>query len=90
VNIEVKVIAGAKRREIRLEGSLLKVKVVAKPIHGQANDELINYLAAILELKRRDVRIVAGERGTRKIVSVPVDEKRVREAIDRGEIEAPF
>ncbi len=81
MNIEVKVIAGAKRREIRLEGSRLKVKLIAKPIQGKANDELVDFLADTFGVKRRDVRIIAGERDTRKVISVPVDEERIREVI---------
>ena len=84
MNIEVKVIAGAKRREIRLEGSRLKVKLIARPLQGKANDELVDFLADTLGVKRRDVRIIAGERDTRKVISVPVDEERIRELFGVG------
>ncbi len=90
MNIEVKVIAGARRREIRFEGSRLKVKLLAKPIHGKANDELVELLAAMLGVKRRDIRILAGERDARKVVFVPVDEERIREAVCRAEDCSPI
>ena len=74
MNIEVKVIAGAKKREIRLEGSRLKVKVAARPVNGKANEELIAYIAETFGLKKGQVRIVAGEKETRKVLSIPLEE----------------
>jgi uncharacterized protein (TIGR00251 family) len=75
VNIEVKVIAGARKRAIMLEGSLLKVKILSKPLKGKANEELIEYISDTLGIKRKDVAIVAGQRDTRKVISIPVDEE---------------
>jgi uncharacterized protein (TIGR00251 family) len=74
VNLEVKVITGAKKREMRLEGSRLKVRLVARPVKGKANEELIAYIAEIFGVKRREVSIVAGEKETRKVLSVPLKE----------------
>jgi uncharacterized protein YggU (UPF0235/DUF167 family) len=85
VNIPVKVIAGAKRRELRLDGAGLKAKLLAKPIQGRANEELIELIADAFGLKRREVEIVAGERDTRKIVSVPIDEDRLRGIMKKRE-----
>ena len=74
MNIAVKVIAGAKKREMKLEGSRLKVKVAARPVNGKANEELIAYIAEVFGLKRGQVRIVAGEKETRKVLSIPLEE----------------
>ena len=74
MNLEVKVITGAKKREMRLEGSRLKVRLVARPVKGKANEELIAYIAEIFGVKRREVSIVAGEKETRKVLSVPLKE----------------
>ena len=82
MNIEVKVIAGARKRGMSLEGSLLKVKLLSKPLKGKANEELIEYIADTFHLKRRDVTIVAGERDTRKIVSLPLDGEDVRRILE--------
>jgi uncharacterized protein (TIGR00251 family) len=73
VNIDVKVIAGARKRMISLEGSLLKVKLLSKPQKGKANEELVGYIADTFDLKRRDVSIIAGERDTGKVGSLPLD-----------------
>jgi len=82
VNIEIKVIAGAKRREIRLEGPRLKVKLISKPIHGKANEELADLIAETFGVRRREVRIIAGEKDTRKVVSIPIAEDEFRKIMD--------
>ncbi len=81
MNIEVKVIAGARKRAITLEGSRLKVKILSKPLKGKANEELIEYISDTLGIKKKDVAIVAGERDTRKVVSIPVDEETLRRVL---------
>ena len=81
MNIEVKVIAGARKRAIMLEGSLLKVKILSKPLKGKANEELIEYISDTLGIKRKDVAIVAGQRDTRKVISIPVDEETLRRVL---------
>jgi uncharacterized protein len=85
VNIEVKVIAGARKRELRLEGSRLKAKLMAKPIQGKANEELIELIADTFGVKKREVQIVAGEKDTRKVLSIPVNEDRFRQIMNRDE-----
>jgi hypothetical protein len=81
VNIEVKVIAGARKRAIMLEGSLLKVKILSKPLKGKANEELIEYISDTFGIRRKDVAIVAGQRDTRKVISIPVDEETLRRVL---------
>ncbi len=74
MNIEVKVITGAGKRGMRLEGSRLKVRLVARPVKGKANEELIAYIAETFGVKRYEVSIVAGEKETRKVLSIPLEE----------------
>ena len=81
MNIEVKVIAGARKRAIMLEGSLLKVKILSKPLKGKANEELIEYISDTFGIRRKDVAIVAGQRDTRKVISIPVDEQTLRRVL---------
>ncbi len=83
MNIEVKVIAGARKRAIMLEGSLLKVKILSKPLKGKANEELIEYISDTFGIRRKDVAIVAGQRDTRKVISIPVDEETLRRVLAR-------
>jgi uncharacterized protein (TIGR00251 family) len=86
VNIEVKVIAGARKREIRLEGARLKVKLISKPVQGRANEELLDLLADAFGVKRRDLRIIAGEKDTRKVVSIPISEEGFTQVMESGVI----
>jgi uncharacterized protein len=50
-------------------GALL-VRLSAPPVEGAANDALVAFLADRLDVARRDVRIVSGERGRQKRVSI--------------------
>jgi uncharacterized protein len=85
VNIQVKVIAGAKRRELRLEGSGLKAKLIAKPIQGRANEELIDLIADTFGVKRREIQIITGERDTRKVISLPIDQDQFAQTMRQNE-----
>ena len=79
MNVEVKVITGARRQGISVEGSRLKVRLLAKPVKGKANEELIALVAETFKVRRQEVRIVAGERDRRKVLSIPLEE----DAFDR-------
>jgi hypothetical protein len=54
----------------RLEDGSWKVKLAAAPERGQANDELIRFLAAELQVERAKVEITAGATHSRKQVRV--------------------
>ena len=84
MKVAVKVIAGAKKRELRLDGSGLRAKLIAKPVHGRANEELIDLIAERFGLKRREIEIIAGEKDTRKSISIPIDEDRVKEIMEQN------
>ena len=81
MNLEVKVITGAKKREMRLEGSRLKVRLAARPVKGKANEELIAYIAEIFRVKRYEVSIIAGEKETRKVLSIPLKEDELAQIL---------
>jgi uncharacterized protein (TIGR00251 family) len=51
-------------------GDALLVRLVAPPVEGAANAELVEVLANALEVPRRAIRILAGERSRRKRVEV--------------------
>jgi uncharacterized protein (TIGR00251 family) len=74
MNIEIKVIPNAKKREISREGSAFKVKLKSVPRDGKANEELIEFLSDTFKIKRSEIKILRGEKDRRKVVSLPVDE----------------
>lgn len=51
-------------------GDALKIRLAAPPVDGAANDALVNFLADLFAVARRDVRILAGESARSKIVEV--------------------
>ena len=77
-------IPGARKQEIRREGSLLKVRLLSRPIEGRANEELIALLAKRLGLKKREIAIMMGERDRRKVVSLPLTDEQVRALLEGG------
>lgn len=87
VLLAVRVIPRARRTETAgtrpdENGVALLVRLAAPPVEGAANDALVEFLAARLQVPRRAVRIVSGERGRRKRVMVEgVTADRVRAAL---------
>ncbi len=55
--------------EIRSDGTV-RIRLMAPPIEGRANDALVTFLADILDVSRSKIEIVAGETGRDKLVSV--------------------
>lgn len=63
---------GAKKSEVvGLLGDALKIKIAAKPIEGEANKELIRFLAHSMGLSKQDVIFESGETSRHKRVSLP-------------------
>lgn len=81
--IEVHVIPNAKKREIRLERQCLKVKIVTVPQDGKANAELVDFLADLFRVRRSEVRIVKGVRERKKLVSIPLKEEELIQALNK-------
>lgn len=53
-----------------LHDSALRVRLVAPPVEGQANDALVHWLADGLRLPKRAVRVVRGATARRKVVEI--------------------
>jgi uncharacterized protein (TIGR00251 family) len=82
IELAVKVVPGASRaRVVGALGPALKVAVTSPPKGGQANDALVELLAAALRVKRQCVTILAGHTQPRKRIAVrglSVEEARQR------------
>lgn len=72
IYFNVKVIPGAPKTEIRDEmaDGTIKIALAAKPDKGEANRELINYLAEVLEVRKYQVKIVSGLTEKHKLIKV--------------------
>jgi uncharacterized protein (TIGR00251 family) len=69
--IRVRLTPRAGRDEIAgWQGELLRVRVAAPPVEGEANAALERLLARALRLPRGAVRVVAGVRGREKTVAL--------------------
>jgi uncharacterized protein len=53
-----------------LHGNRIKLKVAAPPVDGAANDEIIDFVASELGVRKSDVEFVSGQTGKRKTLHV--------------------
>jgi uncharacterized protein (TIGR00251 family) len=53
-----------------MHGEALKIRLKAPPVDGAANDELIRFLAARLDVARHDIEITGGAAARTKRVRI--------------------
>ncbi len=70
MNIEVRVIPSAKKREIKFEENFLKIKLSSKPQDGKANRELVEILSEKLGIPKSKIKIVRGEKQRKKLLKI--------------------
>ena len=70
MDIEIKVIAGAKKRLVKQEGTSLKVYLTAPAVEGQANKQLIEVLAQYFNVRSRQIVITKGLKSPNKTISI--------------------
>jgi uncharacterized protein (TIGR00251 family) len=54
----------------------LRIKIAAAAREGEANEELVRFLAEKLSVPRKSIRILSGERSSVKTVLVPLTAER--------------
>ncbi len=55
--------------EVLADGTI-KIHIAAPPVDGEANEELIAFLADVLSIPKSRLEIVAGQSGRDKLISV--------------------
>ncbi|MDO8603193.1 MAG: DUF167 domain-containing protein [Candidatus Omnitrophota bacterium] len=71
MRIGLKVIAGAKRERLeKISEASYRIKVASPPEKGRANKRVIELLAAEFGVRKRDIIIVSGETGNKKILEI--------------------
>ncbi|MFA5088710.1 MAG: DUF167 domain-containing protein [Candidatus Omnitrophota bacterium] len=70
MNIQVKVIAGAKKNFIKKEGESFKVYLTAPAVEGKANKALIGFLAENFQVKKNQIQIIKGLKSRDKIINI--------------------
>jgi uncharacterized protein (TIGR00251 family) len=71
IELRLQIQPRASRTELAgVHGDALKIRLAAPPVDGEANDELVRFLAKLLGVPKRAVTIVAGATSRRKRVRV--------------------
>ena len=84
MNIEVKVTAGAKSNSFKFENGAYSIRIMAKAIDGKANKAIIDFLADELNIKKRDVEILKGEKSSKKIIAINIEENKLKEYFSKN------
>ena len=71
VTFSVRVIPRASKSALAgdMDGAV-KIRIAAPPVDGEANDELIRFLAKLLGVGRQQVEIISGATSKNKIVRI--------------------
>ncbi len=67
VILEVKVIPGSRRREVKKSNGILICRLESEPTRGKANEELIKTLRKIFS---REIEIISGKKSRRKRILI--------------------
>jgi uncharacterized protein (TIGR00251 family) len=67
-----------------LHDGCLKLRITAPPVEGAANEALVRLVADALGLPRRNVSVVAGSTGRRKILEIDGATEAQFEALASG------
>ena len=69
-----------------VQDGCLKLRIAARPVEGAANEALIAWVAGRLHCARRDVSLVRGDHGRRKLLAVasPLTAEELCERLGAG------
>lgn len=78
--LNIRVIPRAPRSRVDgTRGDAVLIRLAAPPVEGAANDALVAFLSKVLDLPRRSIRIVSGEKSRDKRVAISgVDDAEAR------------
>jgi uncharacterized protein (TIGR00251 family) len=68
--VNIRVVPRAKQNKVVEAAGRLKVYLTAPPVEGKANELLIEVLAGHFGVKKRQLRLIRGEKGRDKLVEV--------------------
>lgn len=68
--VTIRVVPRAKQNKVVEEAGRLKVYLTAPPVEGKANELLIEVLAEHWGVKKKQLRLVRGEKGRDKLVEL--------------------
>jgi uncharacterized protein (TIGR00251 family) len=81
--LTVKVVPGSSRDQIvGWLGDALKIKVIAPPEKGKANEAVIDLLAEALGVSTDDIEVVSGQSSPSKVIAVTgMDDEAIKKAL---------
>ncbi|ACN84102.1 hypothetical protein BHWA1_01632 [Brachyspira hyodysenteriae WA1] len=56
---------------------------MAKAIDGKANKAIIDFLADELNIKKRDVEILKGEKNSKKLISININDNELKKYFNK-------
>lgn len=82
--LRIKVQPRASRDEIaEILGDSLKIRIIAPPIDGKANQHLLSYLAKLFKVAKSRITLLSGETGREKRVCID-DPQQLPDIIKRS------
>lgn len=74
MTINIKVITKSKSNSLKkLENENYILRINTSPVDGKANKAIIEYLADLFNVKKYDIKIIAGEFSNNKIIEINID-----------------
>ena len=70
MNLNIKVIPGAKKNLLKKEGEIYKIYLTAPAVEGKANEALIEFLADYFQVRKSHVEIMQGLKSRRKFIRI--------------------
>ena len=71
VSFRVRVVPRASRNKIAgFYDGAVRIRLIAPPVEGAANEALIAFLSGALRVPKRDIELVSGQSARSKVVSV--------------------
>lgn len=71
ITLEVHVVPGARQSAVAgRHGEAIRIRIAARAIEGQANAELVRFLAAAFGVRASSVSLLRGEASRRKTVRI--------------------
>jgi len=76
VRLSVQVLPNAKKTEVvGLIEDALKIRLKAQPIEGQANEELIRFIATQIKLPKKQISVIRGLTSRQKTIEIKTQQE---------------
>ncbi len=84
IKIKAKIKPGSFKNEINFDGEFWCIKIKAKPINGEANKYLINYLAEELKISKSLIEIEKGNNIPFKTIKLNITDKVFHQMLNQS------